>query len=376
MHLDSRFILRSLAAGALAAASAIALAQNLPVSGDTFVSPGTTANYSTSPTVNVGGAGSYQGLIQFDLSGLPAGITSASVSKASITLFVNKLGSPGAIDVYAANGSWTEAAVNGDNAPAPGLVIASQLPVTTASSYITIDATALVKAWLDGTFANSGILILADPSSASTSVLFDSKESSTTSHPASLQVTLAGTGAQGPSGPAGPQGSAGPQGIPGPQGAVGPAGPQGPAGSSTQYARTVFSYTFPPPGASSNSPAVLNVMSNVAFYPTKSGTAIVSARGTCQYVNRVDAPDQLYLVTAQDRTTAQQEIDARTGNIALLQEEAYIAPMYKYLPFTTENTVQVVANRLNIFALYGEKDPFYNNQAQDVCTGTLSVVMY
>jgi hypothetical protein len=371
-----------LATALIVALAPAAFGQTLAVAGDSFVSPGTTANYSTSPTVNVGGAGSYQGLIQFDLSALPAGTSSASVSKASITLFVNKLGSPGAIDIYAANGLWTEAAVNGENAPAAGLVVASQLPVTTASTYITIDATAIVKDWLDGTFANSGILIVADPGSPSTSVLFDSKESSTTSHPAILQVTLSGTGAPGPAGPAGAQGAqgpAGPQGVVGPQGAIGPAGPagpQGPAGNSTQYARNVFSYTFPPPSASSNSPAVLNVVASVFFYPAKSGTAIVSARGRCEYNDQVDSPDQLYLVPAQDRATAQQEIDGRTGNIAMLQEDAFVAPMYRYMPFTTENTVQVVADRLNILTLYGEKDPAYNNGAQDVCTGTLSVVMY
>src|ERR1700733_8097617 len=96
-----------------------AAAQTLPVSGDTFVAPGTATNYSTSPTVNVGGASAYQGLIAFDLSGLPAGLTSASVAKATITLFVNKLGAAGNIDVYAANGPWTESAVSGTNAPSP-----------------------------------------------------------------------------------------------------------------------------------------------------------------------------------------------------------------------------------------------------------------
>jgi hypothetical protein len=393
MRLDFLFVLRCLIAGVLATAAANVFAQTLPVSGDTFISPGSTANYSTSPTVNVGGAGNYQGLVSFDLSGLPAGTTAASISKASITLFVNKLGAPGAIDVYGANGNWSEGAVNGMNAPVPGMVVASQLAVTGASNYITLDATALVKAWLDGTITNSGILIVADASAPETSVLFDSKESSTTSHPAVLQVMLAGVsgpaGAMGPAGPTGPPGPvgavgqagpSGPAGTPGTVGPVGPTGatgPQGPAGTSATYARTVFNYRFPPPGASSNSPAVLNVIANLGFFPTKDGTAIVSARGTCQYIDVVDAPDELYLVSAQNRTAAQQEIDNRTGNIAIIfTGDASLAPKYPNLPFTTENTVQVVGNRLNIVTLYGEKNPFFNNQAQDVCTGSFSVTMY
>ena len=220
-------LLRALTASVFAAAVASSFAQSLPVSGDTFVSPGSSANYSTSPTVNVGGTGNYQGLIAFDLSALPAGTTAASISKASITLFVNKLGTPGSIDVYAANGNWSEAAVNGTNAPVAGMVVANQLAVTGASTYITLDATALVQAWLNGTITNSGILIAADAGAPGTSVLFDSKESSTTSHPAVLQVTLTGGGAQGPAGPQGPQGIQGPA---GPQGAAGAPGPQGPAG--------------------------------------------------------------------------------------------------------------------------------------------------
>jgi Phage Tail Collar Domain len=221
---------RIIAIVAFAFAATLASAQTLPTLGDTFFASGSVSNFSTSPTINVGGAGAYQGLIQFDTSTLPASITGASVEKASLTLFVNKIGSAGAIDINAANGPWTESTVNGTNAPSIGMTVASPVPVTTASTYITVDATALVKAWLDGTITNSGIILTVDPGSPTTSVFFDSKESSTTSHPAFLQITLAGTGATGPAGPAGPQGATG---NTGPQGPIGPVGPQGPAGTAT-----------------------------------------------------------------------------------------------------------------------------------------------
>jgi hypothetical protein len=423
MRLDSVFVLRGLISTILATASASAFAQTLPVSGDTFVSFGSTANYSTSPTINVGGAGNFEGLISFDLSALPTGTTSAAVEKASITLFVNKVGAPGDIDVYAANGNWSEGAVNGTNAPSPGMVVASQVAVTGASTYITLDATALVQAWLSGTITNSGILIMADPGHPGTSVLFDSKESSSTSHPAVLQVTLTGAGAQGPTGPAGAQGPAGlqgatgpagPAGVTGPQGATGPAGPagvagpkgatgpagpagvtgpqgpagvtgatgpagpQGPAGTSAEYFRSTFSYTFPVPVSSVNPNPPLNVVAvgSVSFFPSISGTAIVAARGTCQTFWVQDVPDMLYLVPAASAAAAAQEMNNRTGNIAIMEVAPAVSIHYQYMPFTTENTVQVVANRLNIVTLYGAKNGNYNNGSQDQCTGSMSVTIY
>jgi hypothetical protein len=372
MRFYSFFILRGMMVSVLATASA-ASAQTLAVSGDTFVSPGTTANYSTSPTVNVGGAGNYQGLIQFDLSGLPAGTSSASVSKASITLFVNKLGSPGAIDIYAANGSWTEAAVNGDNAPSPGLVIASQLPVTTASTYITIDATALVKAWLDGTFANSGILILADPSSASTSVLFDSKESSTTSHPASLQVTLAGTGAQGPSGlqgAQGPQGPAGPQGVPGSQGA------QGLSGASTAQInqRTTFSFS---PVLSSHTLLDPQSMATLTFTASATGTALFSGRGICSLTSSDgDGDAQGLLIAAASSSTAARQLQGSPNSDTGLVQQPYnvAAGDTYYYTWSAETTLPVIAGTSYTEYLYAVN--LTSGSGQGSCTGSFSVRTY
>src|SRR5258708_38638532 len=175
----------------------------------------------------------------FDNTALPAGITGASVSKASLVLFDSKIGTAGAVNINAANGQWAEATVNGNNIPGIGMNVAAAVPVNTAGAYITVDATALVKAWLDGVITNHGIILTVDPGFASTSVFFDSKESATTSHPAILQVTLVGGGAAGPAGPTGPQGLPGNNGLqgvarpPGPQGIPGPVGPAGSGGSGS-----------------------------------------------------------------------------------------------------------------------------------------------
>jgi hypothetical protein len=55
------------------------------------------SNSGNLPTINVGGT--YSSLVQFDFSALPAGTSGSSVSKATPFLWVNKIGTPGAIDI-------------------------------------------------------------------------------------------------------------------------------------------------------------------------------------------------------------------------------------------------------------------------------------
>jgi hypothetical protein len=195
-----------------------------------------------------------EGLVQFDFSSLPAGLTAGKVAHATLTLFVGQVNNPGTVNIYAANGNWTEAAVSGWNAPAPGAAVATNVPVSTQLTFVTVDVTTAVQNWIGGVTPNNGFLIQA--ANVNTSVRFDSKESTDTSQPAMLSLVLASTGAAGPAGATGPQGAAGPtgsqgmtgttgtQGAPGatgpqgisgatgPQGLMGPAGPQGPAGVS------------------------------------------------------------------------------------------------------------------------------------------------
>ena len=83
---------------------------------DTYIS-------STQPNNNAGnatavniGAGS-TALIQFDLTGLPSGLTASQISKATMTFFVNTVGTPGGIDVSQVTGAWTELGVTFNNRP-------------------------------------------------------------------------------------------------------------------------------------------------------------------------------------------------------------------------------------------------------------------
>ena len=115
--------------------------------------------------------------------------------------------------------------------PAPGAFVAGPIGVSVASAYISIPVTAQVQAWLNGA-PNNGLIVTAAPSTSS--LFFDSKESTSTSHPAVLEIDLSGQpgaiGAPGPSGATGATGATGPVGAAGPQGPTGAAGAQGATG--------------------------------------------------------------------------------------------------------------------------------------------------
>ena len=202
-----------------------AWAQMTPVAQDSYIATGSGANYGAQPTINVGGASQFQGLVQFDLSHLPAGTTGAGVAKATLLLYINNLDTSGSVNVALANGSWTEAGVNGINGPVVGAPVQSNIPVLVPNVYVVVDVTQAVQNWLDNVTPNNGFIISG--ASPGVSVAFDSKESTSTSQPAQLGIILTG-----PAGPAGPTGAAGPT---GPQGSVGPTGATGPQGPSNGW---------------------------------------------------------------------------------------------------------------------------------------------
>jgi len=112
-----------------------AIAQTVPLTQDSYAAtnPATGVNYGTATTVNVGGPGGDQALVQFDLTTLPMGTTAANIGKATLILFVNKLGVAGTINISVANGTWTELGVNGTNAPVAAASVASGVSVSAGS---------------------------------------------------------------------------------------------------------------------------------------------------------------------------------------------------------------------------------------------------
>ena len=213
---------------------ALPLFAQAPPSADTFVSSafpkgnyGSGVNLALSP-----GATSY---VRFNLSGIPS---NATISKASLRLYVDAVSKPGSFDVYQLNSSWSEHTLTFNTPPPPlGASATGGHPaaVTSAScnQFLLIDITALAQGWINGTIPNNGVALAL--TSAAGTFFFDSKESLFTGNGPELEVVFS---AQGPAGPQGPQGIQGPQGLqgnagmPGIDGATGPQGPAGTNGTS------------------------------------------------------------------------------------------------------------------------------------------------
>jgi hypothetical protein len=156
--------------------------------GDSYIDTATpTTNYGAKTLLDVDGA-SQTTYIQFNLASIPS---TASVSQATLKLYVNAVTTAGSFNVDYVNGAWSEGKIDASNAPALGAAIASNVSVTTAdkNQYILINVTSAVQAWLNGSETNNGLALIANSSFNAT---FDSKENTTTSHAAELDIAFAG----------------------------------------------------------------------------------------------------------------------------------------------------------------------------------------
>ena len=136
-------------------------------------------------------------------------------------------------------GGWLEETLDGSTSLTFSLFIlgtaSDTITVTNDEEghWITVDVTAEVKGWLDGTFPNDGLALLPV---GNIDVLIPSKEDDDdTSHEPVIEVVLGGQGAQGAQGPTGATGATGATGPTGPQGDTpavlpGAQGPTGPTG--------------------------------------------------------------------------------------------------------------------------------------------------
>lgn len=199
----------------IGAAGQTAIASQATVTDDSYSNqarPTTTAG--TLPQVLVDSAD--HAFFKFDLSQLPAGITASQVSKATLTLWVYRVTTTGTFDVAQVTGAWDENSLTWNAEPATSAPLAIPVAIATANSFVRVDVTSIVQNWLNGS-ANQGIRLTANAATPSASVFFDSKESTSTSHAAYIDIVLSGpAGATGPQGPQGPTGATGPQGPAGP----------------------------------------------------------------------------------------------------------------------------------------------------------------
>jgi hypothetical protein len=181
-----------------------------PIADDAYVSSASPSTVNgTNPSLVVQAPSGWT-LIKFDLSRLPAVTTSSQVSKATVKLYTSAVAGQGAFDLYRIDGAWKESTITYSSSTLPfqsALTLPMSLVnagtacpstnqcVTTASKYVIVDVTSIVKDWLDsrngipGAHPNNGIAF--KPSSGSSiSVTFESKESTTTSHDPELNIVL------------------------------------------------------------------------------------------------------------------------------------------------------------------------------------------
>ena len=161
-------------------------------SGDSYTnSAAPTTNYGVKTLLDV--ESSQTTYIQFNLSSIPSGYTGSDITQATLKLYVNAVTKAGSFNVDYVNGTWSEGTITYDNAPALGTTIAASVPLVTAdkNQYILINVTSAVQAWLNGTEPNDGIALVAN---STFNASFDSKENTTTSHPAELDLVFVGGG--------------------------------------------------------------------------------------------------------------------------------------------------------------------------------------
>jgi TGF-beta propeptide len=146
-----------------------------------------TTNYGAKTLLDVDGASQIT-YIQFNLASIP---TTASISQATLKLYVNGVTTAGSFNVDYINSAWAENTIDSSNAPPLGTTIASNVNVTTAekNQYILINVTTAVQAWLSGSETNNGLALVANSTFNAT---FDSKENTTTSHAPELDIAFAG----------------------------------------------------------------------------------------------------------------------------------------------------------------------------------------
>ena len=86
-------------------------------------------NYGANVLLNVSAA-KETAYIQFNLASIP---TSATVSKATLKLYVNAVTTAGSFNVDYVNGTWAESTITSSLSPALGTTIEASVPLTTAS---------------------------------------------------------------------------------------------------------------------------------------------------------------------------------------------------------------------------------------------------
>ncbi len=183
----------------LLSACGVARATEATLVGDTFVSTAY-ANSNFGSLSNLYVSSSNTALLQFDLTSLPAGTTASQIGSATLTIYVNRVNTPGTITLQPITSAWAESSVTDATVPTLGAAVGT-VNVTSGYEFYTIDVTSQVVSSVTASYNSLDVAL----SAAAASVVLDSKENDATGHPAQLNITL-NAGAQGIQGPPGIQG--------------------------------------------------------------------------------------------------------------------------------------------------------------------------
>ena len=171
-------------------------AVTLNVTDDAFISLSNTGkNFGSRFSVKVDGLIGREGFAKFDLSVL-GGATASDIDSAILRLWITKVKVAGSIDIHRVidigGVDWTEDSLTGDDlfgGDSLSTVFFSNVGITSSDkgSFILVDVTSLVKAWVTTPADNDGISLLPV---GGTRVIIDSKEGKKTSHPMEIEVIL------------------------------------------------------------------------------------------------------------------------------------------------------------------------------------------
>lgn len=97
-----------------------------PAIADTHINSGTiVANFGSASVIKIGAGNT--GLIQFDLSSLPA-LTASQVNKATMSFYVNTVVVAGSVDLSLVTSTWSETGVTYGTRPTVGSPFTSGIP--------------------------------------------------------------------------------------------------------------------------------------------------------------------------------------------------------------------------------------------------------
>jgi hypothetical protein len=137
-----------------------------------------------------------RGLIKFDVSAIPAG---TSITQATLRLYLGSscdyANRSHTVQVYRTSGNWAEMSVTWNSKPGYAEGYGSSSLRSLGWGWYSFDVTGLVQGWVNGSFANQGLMLRGPESSGSSSARlgFETRENSGTTYDPHIVITYPGT---------------------------------------------------------------------------------------------------------------------------------------------------------------------------------------